>query len=66
MNSLLRKLFEYNVYLVVEGWFINILMVGMCIEDGCPYRVLGSFYSSILEHYRAVPLQPKQADAEIR
>ncbi len=29
--------------------------LGVCIEDGYPYRVLGNFYDSILEHYRAVP-----------
>ncbi len=30
----------------------------MCIEDGYPYRVLSSFYDSILEHYQAVPTPP--------
>ncbi len=35
--------------------------LGVCIKDGYPYRVLGSFYSSILERYRAVPPPPAQA-----
>ncbi len=48
-----------------QGWTL-----GMCIEDGYPYRVLCSFYDSILEHYRAVPptfsaILPKQAAVEI-
>ncbi len=36
--------------------------LGVCIEGGYPYRVLGSFYDLILEHYRAVspPLSPSR------
>ncbi len=52
---------------VMSQWMsIATSLLGVCIEDGYP-RVLGSFYDSIFERYRAVPLppQPNQARPSI-